>query len=65
MSQSQAEPKPLGVKAAPEGALLKLERALNPGESGAPLLSPEGKVLALCGGLTECIPIEMARKLIQ
>jgi len=65
MSQSQAEPKPLWVKAAPEGAWLKLERALNPGESGAPLLSPEGKVLALCGGLTECIPIEMARKLIQ
>jgi len=64
LSQSQADPKQAWVKASSEGALLSLERRLNPGESGAPLVSPEGKVVALCSGTNECVPVEMIRKQI-
>jgi S1-C subfamily serine protease len=64
MSQAQADPKHIWAKAAPEGALIKLERALNPGESGAPLVTSEGKALAFCSGTSECIPLEMVRALI-
>jgi S1-C subfamily serine protease len=64
LSQAQAEPKHTWVKATPEGTSIKLERALNPGESGAPLVSSEGKALALCSGPSECISLEMVRGLI-
>ena len=64
LSQVQADPKHIWLKATPEGTSIKLDRALNPGESGAPLVSPEGKALALCGGPSECTPLEMVRALI-
>jgi S1-C subfamily serine protease len=64
LSQVQADPKHIWVKGTPEGTSIKLERTLNPGESGAPLVSPEGKALALCGGPSECTPLEMVRGLI-
>jgi S1-C subfamily serine protease len=64
LSQVQADPKPIWVTATPEGTSIKLERALNPGESGAPLVSAEGKALALCGGPSECTPLEMVRRLL-
>ena len=64
LSQAQAEPKPTWLKATLEGTAIKLERTLNPGESGAPLVTSEGKVLALCAGPSECIPLEMVRGLI-
>lgn len=65
MSQGQAAPRPIRVQAAREGSLITLDRQLNPGESGAPLLTPEGKVLAFSGGTNECIAIEAVRPLFQ
>ncbi len=64
LSQSQADPKLAWVKATSQGALLSLDRQINPGESGAPLVTPEGKVVALCSGTSECVPAEMIRKQI-
>jgi len=65
LSQAQANPRLLFVKATAEGSTITLEHALNPGESGAPLLTPEGKVLAFASGANQCVPIEVARTLIQ
>jgi len=65
VSQAQADPQLLFVKATPEGSLVSLDRQLNPGESGAPLLGPDGKVVALADSGNQCIPIEVARTLIQ
>jgi len=64
LSQAQAEPQVVFVKATTEGTIIVLDHTLNPGESGAPLLTPEGKVLALAGSANQCIPIEAARTLI-
>jgi hypothetical protein len=64
-SQAQANPNLLPVKASIESGILMLDHALNPGESGAPLLTPDGKVLALAAGANQCVPIEAARALIQ
>jgi hypothetical protein len=65
LTQAQASPRLLFVKATVEGPIITLEHSLNPGESGAPLLTTEGKVLALAGGANQCIPVEVARPLIQ
>jgi len=64
LSQSQADPKLEWVKATAQGTLLSLERQLNPGESGAPLVTPDGKIVALCSGASECVPAEMIRRQI-
>lgn len=65
LSQPQADPKLTFVKmtSAPSG--VALGRPLNTGESGAPLLSPEGKVLALAGDANECVSAGALRRLIQ
>ncbi len=60
MSQSQAEPKRTSVHVTVAGELRTLDHKLNPGEAGAPLLTADGKVLALCGDADECIPIAAA-----
>jgi hypothetical protein len=44
----------------PSGLVLLTRRALGPGEAGAPLLTPEGKVMAVCGGPRTCVPIATA-----
>jgi S1-C subfamily serine protease len=64
LNQPQASPQLLFTKAATGGSLLTLEHQLDPGESGAPLLTPEGKVLALASSENQCILIEKARALI-
>lgn len=64
LSQPQADPHPIFVHASLQGPLLVLDHQLNPGESGAPLLNREGKVLALAASGNECIPIENVRGLI-
>jgi hypothetical protein len=64
LSQSQAVPSLFWVKAVVQGDLLTIGRALNPGESGAPLLTSEGKVVALCTDASTCVPVEAVRKLI-
>jgi hypothetical protein len=65
LDQSQADPRAVDVQATVENGVVTLERLLNPGESGAPLLSTDGKVLAIAGGAKQCVPIQAARKLIQ
>jgi S1-C subfamily serine protease len=65
LNQKQAKPRPLEVKADAGGQLITLDRQLNPGESGAPLLTSEGKVLGLASGKNECIPIDLVRSQIN
>lgn len=65
LSQPHAHPEPLFVKAAAEGSSITLGRAVNPGESGAPLVSAEGKVIAVAGSGKLCIPIKAVEKLLQ
>jgi hypothetical protein len=64
LNQSQAEPQAVDVQATTGNGAITLERLLNPGESGAPLLTPEGKVLGIASGAKQCVPIQAARKLI-
>ena len=65
LDQSQADPREEYLQASAENATVTLERLLNPGESGAPLLTAEGKVLAIASGANRCVAIQAARKLVQ
>ncbi|MGH8247481.1 MAG: S1 family peptidase, partial [Gammaproteobacteria bacterium] len=65
LSRRQAVPQPVLVKVARIGALYRLKRRIEPGEAGAPLVTLDGKVLAIAGGADECIPIDAARPLVQ
>lgn len=64
LSQAIAEPKLVEVTMSPQGALLELGRKLEPGESGAPLVNSEGKVLGLASGADQGIPVELFRSQI-
>ena len=65
-SQAMAEPRASAVKTALSGSLLSLDRQLNPGESGAPLIDLNTKnVICVAGGAMECIPIGAAGTLLQ
>jgi hypothetical protein len=64
LNQSQADPRAEYLQATTENAMVTLERLVNPGESGAPLLTAEGKVLAIASGANQCVAIQAARKLI-
>ena len=65
LSQPLAVPKLAFVKTTVAGSLIMLDQSLNTGESGAPLLTPEGKVLAFAGGAKECIPIAAISSLMS
>jgi hypothetical protein len=65
LDQPQAEPRAVYVQATTQNGATTLERLLNPGESGAPLLSPDGKVLAIAGGANRCVTIQAARELVR
>jgi hypothetical protein len=65
LDQSQAEPRAEYLQTTTENVTVTLERLLNPGESGAPLLTREGRVLAIASGANQCVAIQAARKLIQ
>ena len=65
LSQPLAVPKLTFVTATVSGTLLTLDQPLNTGESGAPLLTMEGKVLAFAGGTHECVPVAAVRNLLQ
>lgn len=65
LSGSHAEPKPLWVQASAAGPLITLAHAMSPGESGAPLVTADGKVLGVSGGSNECIPVEAFHNLVQ
>jgi S1-C subfamily serine protease len=64
ISQPQTTPRLLSVKVSLQGSLMKMEHNLDPGESGAPLLNAEGKVVALATSADQDIPIQVAQKLI-
>jgi len=64
MSQPQTTPRLLSVRAKVQGAAVTMEHQVDPGESGAPLLDADGKVVALGASADQCIPIPAARKLI-
>lgn len=65
LSQQQAEPKPVYVTASLQGKTIVLNHQLDPGEAGAPLVTSDGRVLALAGGANECVPLDAARNLLQ
>jgi S1-C subfamily serine protease len=65
LSQAQSNPQLVSVRTSSEGSMVTLDHILNPGESGAPLLTPNGKVFAFAGSGNQCIPIEIARTFIQ
>lgn len=64
MSQPLIAPRLLGVQVTPQGNILNMEHKTDPGESGAPLLDADGKVVALATSGSQCVPIQAARKLI-
>ena len=64
ISQPQAAPRLLGVQVTLQGSALAMEHKADPGESGAPLLDADGKVVALATSANQCILIQTARKLI-
>ena len=64
LDQSQADPRAVYLQATSENATVTLERSVNPGESGAPLLNADGKVLAIASGANQCVAIQAARKLL-
>jgi Trypsin-like peptidase domain len=65
LSQPLAVPQVSFVKATPSGPSIVLDQPMNTGESGAPLVTVDGKVLAMAGSGKDCIPISAIRSLIQ
>jgi hypothetical protein len=64
LSQPLALPKLTFVRAAVSASDISLDQPLNTGESGAPLLTPDGKVLALAEDAKQCVPADALRSLI-
>ena len=64
ISQPQSAPRLLGVQVTGQGSTLKMLHKTDPGESGAPLIDANGKVVALATSADQCIPFQAARKLI-
>jgi len=63
-SQPQIAPRLLRVQVKVQGSTLQMDHKADLGESGAPLLDADGKVLALASSANQCISIQVARKLI-
>lgn len=64
LNQPQADPRAVFVQTTRQNGTVTLEHFVNPGESGAPLLTADGKVLAMAGGSNQCVPIQAVRKLM-
>ena len=45
--------------------LVRLARALDPGESGAPMVTADGKVIAVCVGPKTCVPMAAALRAFE
>jgi hypothetical protein len=45
--------------------LVRLARVLNPGESGGPIVTPDGKVIAVCVGPKTCVPMAAALRSLE
>ncbi len=65
MSQAKAMPQLVSVKVTKTGNLLSLDHQISPGESGAPLLSEDGGVVALAGEGNQATPIQAYLNLLQ
>jgi len=63
-SQPQIAPRLLSVQVNVKGGALQMDHKADPGDPGAPLLDPDGKVAALAVAADQCISIQVARKLI-
>jgi hypothetical protein len=63
ISQAQIAPRLLRVQVTLEGGTLKMDHKADPGESGAPLLDADGKVVAVATSANQCLPSQAARKL--
>jgi hypothetical protein len=64
INQPQSTPRLLPVKVSWQGSLLTIGYKLEPGESGAPLLDSEGRVVALVTSADQGIAVQVAQKLI-
>jgi hypothetical protein len=64
MNQPKISPRLLGVEVTRQGDALEMEHKADPGESGAPLLDNDGKVMALATSANNCVPIRVAGRLI-
>ena len=65
LSRTEAEAQPLWVQASWKGSSIALDHTMDPGESGAPLVSADAKVLGLSGGGNECIPVKALQDLVK
>ena len=64
MSQPLVVPHLLSVQVTQQGNSLNTGHKADPGESGAPLLDADGKVVALATSANQCVPIQVAGRLI-
>jgi hypothetical protein len=64
ISQPQSTPRLLSVKVSPQGNMVTIGHKLEPGESGAPLLDSEGRVVALVTSADQGIAVQAAQRLI-
>ena len=64
LSQPPIGPRLLSVRAKPEGSVLTMDHKADPGESGAPLLNADGKVVGMATAANQCIPVEAARRFL-
>lgn len=65
LSQAENSLQLVFVTAARKESRIDLDHELNPGESGAPLLTLDGKVIGVGGGSNECVPVGASRSLTQ
>jgi len=63
-SQPRSAPRLLSIQVSSQGGRLDMEHKADPGESGAPLLDADGKVVALAASANQCIPVQAVQKLI-
>jgi Trypsin-like peptidase domain len=63
-SQPQTVPRLLGVRLELHEGVTVMDHQVDSGESGAPLLNADGKVVAMAASAHQCIPIQAARKLV-
>ncbi len=63
LSQPKASPKPEEVEVGKGEGSISLTRSLHPGQAGAPLVTPEGKAVALCSEPALCISVSILAKL--
>ena len=64
LSPTPIAPHLLSVRVTPQGDDLMMEHMADPGDSGAPLLDADAKVVAMATSANHCVPIQAAAKLL-